>query len=660
MAQDLDQLKFFLRDYVENITRKSKGRFYVCPICKSGEGPNETGAFSVEDDGRRWKCFACDKGGDIYDLYAELNHCTPSKATQAIIAQYGKGGTGRDFKPVKQRASSEEPAKQPRSYAAEIAAFAAALKGSEGESYLQGRGLTLETMQRFNLGYNAARCTVTIPYNAAGTYYGQRSVNPDAERKHDNLTGVTMPIFNTAALYSAGVCFIVESPLCAISIAQEGGTAAAISGTGGAERLKAQFKKKPPPSEAVFILCLDNDESGRKATDKIGRALEEIGVFCVNGTAAIMGTEKDTANADFRKDPNDVLQKSGADALREAIAETIEATIKARNVVAQEAEEERAQRTGAGMVDAFLKAIQTDKYKPMPTGISDIDKALCGGFTRQQVVMLGAAPGVGKTALAQWIFEGMAQRGETSCVYLNLEMSREQILARSISRIAARNGNKIRALEVMQGYKWTDKQRVAVIEAAQEYAENIAPRMIYNPDGITANLDIILQYIEREAQQAKEAQIPAPVVVLDYLQLVSGQPREDAAAVIKRAVAGLKGYAVRHDTIVFVIIAHNRQSNTSGSVSMESGRDTSAIEYSADIQLALAFTACLKRKGQTPKSPDDLSIDEQREITLRIVKGRFGGRGTDVDLRFDGETMTYTQLKRIDEQDTGQHARKRY
>ena len=653
MTQDLDSLKPFLKDYLESVTQPRKNGMYVCPICGSGTGKNHTAAFKLYENSNRWTCFGSCGGrsGDIFDLYAAVNKCDLSEATKSIIAMYGSPTTARssareDFRPMEPRntkpgeATQQQPA-QPRSYADEIARYADALPGSAGQAYLEGRGLTLETMKRFKLGYNSQKQVVTIPYNQQCSYYGQRSVNPNSSRPHDNLQGVSMPLFNAAALYASDACFVVESPLCAISIVQEGGAAVAISGTSGKNRLCEQLKRKP--TAAALILCLDNDDAGRRATEDIGNALDAIGgIFFVNGTAAIMGTETDSNAADFRKDPNDVLQRSGAEALRTAIAETVEGTLYERAAAAQEADAERQQRTGAGMVDAFLEAIQTHKYEPMPTGIRDIDRALYGGFTRQQVVMLGAAPGAGKTALAQWIFEGMAQRG-TPCVYVNLEMSREQLLARSISRIAARRGRKVTTLEVMQGYKWTDEQRAAILAAAQEYKDNIAPRFIMNPDGINADLDTILAYIEKEAQRAEAAGEAAPVCVLDYLQLVSGQPREDVATVIKRAVAGLKAYAINHNSLVLIIIAHNRKSNASGDVGMESGRDTSAIEYSADLQLALTFTGCLNRDGKKGKAPEDLTPEEQKQITLRIVKGRFGGRGTDVDLIFDGETMTYTQ-----------------
>lgn len=672
-GKDLNKLKGNLRGYVESITQHSKSGLYICPLCGSGQGLHKTGAFSIDSSGERWTCFSCREHGDIFDLVAAVENCTQSEAAKIVLELYGSAATDTAHKqPTAAEDGKPEQARQPdaqvQTYADDIARYADALEGSPAQSYLQDRGLTLDTMRRFRLGYDAARQTVTIPYNAAGSYYGQRSINPHAERKHDNLKGVPMPVFNAGALYSSDVVFVVESPLCAISITQEGGAAIAISGTSGKGRLIEQLKKKP--TTAALVLCLDNDAAGRKATADIDAALAAMGVFYVDGTAAIMGTETDESAAAYRKDPNDVLRISGAAELKAAIAETVEATAQARQAAALDDEQERQQRTGAGMIDAFLQAVQTEKYKPMPTGIRGIDRALYGGFTRQQLVILGAAPGAGKTALAQWIFEGMAQQGITSCVYLNLEMSREQILARSLSRMAARRGTNINALEIMQGYKWTDAQRTAITAAAQEYKERIAPRMIYNPDGMNADLDAILAYLESEAQRAEQAQQLAPCVVLDYLQLLTGQPREDAATIIKRAVAGLKGYAIKHNTLVFIIIAHNRQSNSTGEISMEAARDTSAIEYSADLQLGLTFTRCLDRDGQKGKKAHELTRDEKRFVTLKIVKGRFGGAGTDIDMLFDGDTMTYKQLCNdyievneptpFDEQSSGRRKQVRY
>lgn len=661
---DLNELKSFLRDYVEAITWRSKGKQWVCPLCGSGTGKNGTGAFSIDKDGTHWKCFACGRGGDIFDLCKEHEHVDAAEAARIITARYGQGGVMTVKKTAQTSSGSNQPhdkaaagtdPEPKRDIAGEIKRYAAALENSPGQEYLEGRGITLETMKRFNLGYNAAQRTITIPYNRQGTYYDQRSIEG---KRHYNLAGVQMPIFNAEALEEeTGIIYVVESPLCAISIMQAGGVAVALSGTSGINRLCAKLKRNP--TKAALIICLDNDDPGRQATADLGQALEDMGYqYITDGTAAIMGDITNPMQDGYRKDPNEVLQKDGAEALKIAVCNAAEDF---RQAIA-EAEEERAAQRGAEMVNSFLQDVTTRRYAPMPTGIHGIDSALQGGFMRQQLIVLGAAPGAGKTSLAQWIFENMAKNGTTSTIYLNLEMSREQLLARSISRIATQQGTKLNPLDVMRGYLWDADMEKAIFKAAETYANEIAPRFTMNPDSVKSpDLDMILAYMNQEAARAEKTQQRAPAVVIDYLQLITGREREDAATTIKRAVLAFKQYAIDHNTLVFCIIAHNRSSNSSGSVSMEAARDTSAIEYSADIQLALTFKACIdpdgveedeeesdgRSKRRKPKKPSQLTKAERKDLVLRVVKGRFGGAGTDVDLHFDGDTMTFKQAPAV-------------
>lgn len=646
---------------------KSRNGMYKCPICGSGTHANGTGALSISKGARpRVTCFSGGShgtGGACFgekgqDTLGALRILLGNKTEKEIFAYCGYE-MGEDPQQAPRPAplpaaepqpeKVEEPAKD---FKAEIAQYIAALKGSKGESYLQdSRNFTPETIHHFNLGYDGQRDCIVIPYNPQGTYYSRRFL-PDAPRpaykgKYDKLPRAAAgaePLFNPGELYHSDVVFVTEGAFDAISLYQAGGKAVALNGL-AFSKLVEQLKRKP--TKAAIVLCLDNDAEGRHSAPITGEALEEIGVFCINGIAAIMGETTDPQAPEYRKDPNEVLAKDGTEALRQAVEKTAAEAREQHRMTILEAETDQGQGTEADAIDEFLKVIQTRKYEPMPTGITDIDKAIGGGFIRQWLVLLGAAPGVGKTALAQWIFEGMAKRG-TPCIFINLEMSREQIIARSFSRMANRNGHKINATTILQGYKWTEEQRAAVMEAAAEYKAEIAPRMTYNPDDIGKDLDSILAYVEKEAKQIETAGQPTPCIVLDYLQIITGRKGEDAAEIIKRAVGDLKDFAIRHNTVVFVIMAHNRKSNESGKASMESGRDTSAIEYSADLQLALTHTQCLDRKGQTKKRPEDLTPAERRKITLVIVKSRFGGVTTEVDLDFDGNTMTLTQCQPFD------------
>lgn len=308
-----------------------------------------------------------------------------------------------------------------------------------------------------------------------------------------------------------------------------------------------------------------------------------------------------------------------------------------------------SKKRGIDFFREFVENIQTDTYTPYQTGMPEFDRLLSGGLRAQELVMLGGAPGIGKTAFTQQLFEGIAAQG-TPVLYFNLEMSREQLFARSISRLIAREGGSITPAEVMDGTAWTEDQGRQIENACRLYARDVAPYISYNPmSGRTAALGAILGAMTAAAESAKRSGGTAPAVVLDYLQLVEGEAKQEQAEVIKRAVKAMKDYAIRYNTFVFVIMANNRESNKSGKASMDSGRDTSAIEYSADTMLQLVYTASMKRDGEKTLTPDQiLSIEDERtrirvrsDVTLRVVKKRNGEPGRSMRFYFDGASSRY-------------------
>ena len=475
-------------------------------------------------------------------------------------------------------------------------------------SLLYRFGISNDTAKMCSVGYDPERGALIVPSTTA--HYV--AVTEAGTAQHVGKPA----IMGEPVLYSgAEFVYVCADALAALSVIEAGRQAIAVYDNACVARMLKLMEKRPTP--ATLIICIGGSEARNKAADRLKKGLQRLNVSYLDAPS-------------LTGDLNAALVKDRA-AFETALNKAMNA--------------EREQRTGAGMIDAFLEAIQTHKYEPLPTCIGDVDRAIGGGFIRQQLILLGAAPGVGKTAFAQWLFEGFAKRG-TDCIYLNLEMSREQMLARSFARIAAKNGTKIKTTSVLQGYKWTDAERTAIMEVAEEYKQTIAPHLIYNPDNVSTNLDAILSYIEKEAERAKKEGKTAPLCVLDYLQMITGGEHEDEKNLIKRAVKGLKDYAIRHNTVVFVIIAHNRESNKKGTATMEAGRDTSNLEYSADLQLALSYTKCVYRApdNKQPSKPEHLTEDEKRLITLQVTKGRFGGAGRYADLHFNGETMTYTQV----------------
>ena len=644
-----------INDLTQPAKRKVNGETsYICPIC--GHGKSGDGLAENPKNPNMLKCFGCDFSGDIFDLYSKTTGAGFADTFNLLAGKLGitidgKETTTNHAEPKRggDLTAEGEAEKKPRKtvdYSGYYKLCEERLEGSkEAQAYLDSRGV-LSPALYYGLGFDPQADPAKAP-GATGnenrphpapriiipcgsSFYIGRRIDSD-KYKAINSPGEVMP-FNDSVLYAHDVqeVFITEGVFDALSIIEAGGQAVALHGTGHAAALARKLEANP--TAATLILALDNDAAGQRETEKLAAELTRI------NTPFILS---DICSG--HKDPNEALTADRAqfyDAVQSAIQDA-QTDRENRRKQAEQELLERQQRTGAEMVDRFLETIQTRKYEPIPTGISDIDQAIGGGLIRQQLVLLGAAPGAGKTALTQWIFEGMAKRG-SSCVFINLEMSKDQLLARSIARLAADRGEPIKPTDILQGYKWDVAQEAVVYAAAEEYKSTIAPRTIYNPDTASNDLDSILEYIEAEATRAEAAGLEAPLVVVDYLQIIIGRDREDETQVIKRALAGLKSFAVKHNTVVFAITANNRTSNRTGTVTMESGRGTSALEYGADLQLGLSFTACMEDKS---KDAEDLTTAERQRLTLHVTKGRWAEPRARADLFFNGVSMRFTQTE---------------
>ena len=249
---------------------------------------------------------------------------------------------------------------------------------------------------------------------------------------------------------------------------------------------------------------------------------------------------------------------------------------------------------------------------------------------------------------------GLVETG-ADVVFLNLEMSREQLYARSLSRIISKNGHTMTAAQVLKGYTWTDAQHSYVMDAADEYRRKIAPHFVYNPVGAGVTYQSIGELLNKYGEAMRKQGRAAPIVVLDYLHLVQSDKKEDAQEIIKNTVKVLKDYAVNYDSFVFAISATNRTSNSSGVISNESGRDSSGIEYTADYNLSLNYKALAlheKKPGTDVKfkagDPNDMELLQQqkpRKMLVQVLKNRMNAAGGKLFLAFNSESSIFYPIE---------------
>lgn len=144
---------------------------------------------------------------------------------------------------------------------------------TEAENYFcKERGLSVETVSAFKLGYDTTDRAAVIPY--PGELYCVRrslAIPADAKQqsKYENPTG-KKPVFNAAALgQDRRPVFILEGQIDALSIMDAGGLA--CTGQNEQAAFIALAKGSPVPG---YIIVSDQDEHGADVTAKLKAALQ--------------------------------------------------------------------------------------------------------------------------------------------------------------------------------------------------------------------------------------------------------------------------------------------------------------------------------------------------------------------------------------------------
>lgn len=144
--------------------------------------------------------------------------------------------------------------------------------------YFQRRGLTEDTIKRFCLGYDEYRHSVVIPYNSKLKYYQSRSTEDKKFYKPKTEEAGQEPIFNNERINgkSNDPLYVVESPICCMTIEQCGYNAISTCGTAGWRKVAESIAKSR--YKGGVVLCFDNDEAGKAASTSMTTALHESNI----------------------------------------------------------------------------------------------------------------------------------------------------------------------------------------------------------------------------------------------------------------------------------------------------------------------------------------------------------------------------------------------
>lgn len=649
-----EELKTRLQDYVESVTSKSKGHnMYICPLCKSGTGSNHTGAFSIDPKKNRWKCFSCGEGGDIFDLIGQIEGIEePLEQLKRAGDLYGVEVTGRataqeDFSPSSSKPAQNQPKTEqdthnsihtdtytPTDKPDNVPYYRECQQRLSQTNYYMQRGISEATATKYMLGYDPNFKTKDRDTDAftvwqaliipTGYYsYTVRNTDPEASKNNRYRNRGQSTPFNGIALEKAQKpIFIVEGELDALSIIEVGGEAIGLGSTANVDLFINDYVKKSQTAQPL-ILALDNDEKGQEATEKLEKALQDLGRTYYRGKVA----------GEY-KDANEILVKDRAQ-LEERVEKAI-AYVEGKEQEAVEAEREAYYSTSAySHLQEFINGIAESVNTPaQPTGFSNLDSLLEGGLY-EGLYIIGAITSLGKTTLALQIADQIADSGRDVLIF-SLEMARAELMSKSISRLTlldvlANNGD-IRDAKTNRGitagarwekYSQTEKDLIQrAITSYGDYAQHI-----FIHEGIG---DIGTEYIRETVQKHIQFTGQAPVVLVDYVQILAPH---DVRATDKqntdKAVLELKRISRDYKIPVIGISSFNRASYKEA-VTLEAFKESGSLEYGSDVLIGLQ----LKGAGEKGFNSTEAKTKDPRDIELVILKNRNGRTGNKISYEY--------------------------
>lgn len=618
------EVKTRYAEYLQPAKKRIAGKpTYICPICGNGTGKDGDGmSIDPHGDGTQLKCFKCGFYGDIVDLYQQEHNCDVGAAFTALYDRFGitidapeatrtaaeprryewpTNTPAADVKAVQGAQDAPQSAEELPDFTGYYKECKAHITDDAAQAYLSFRGLSNDLAARYWLGYDPATGFMIIP--AAKSFYLARNTDSAAKMRYKNPAGVPIELFNKAALYNdaARPVFIVEGAIDALSIIEAGGEAVALNSTSNTRKLLEQIRTQR--TRSTLIICLDNDDAGKKAAAALAQGLQELNIAHI--TADISGGHKD---------PNDALKADRA-AFIEAVAAAERGTSKPDNTADYI-------RRGMGADIEELRA-QSDRK----TGFPNLDAE--AGSIYAGLYAVGGISSVGKTTFISQLADQMAAQGQ-HVLFFSMEQSRLEMVSKSIARQTAKDDpdKAVSSLQIRTGAKGESISR-----ATAEYLQGVGDRVSI----IEGNFNCTVSFIKNYARQYSEQNGGVkPVIVVDYLQVLqaekdpeTGRKMTDTRAIVDHNVTELKRLS-REGMPVFVVSSVNR-SNYLTPIDFEAFKESGGIEYTADVvwglQLSAIHDPIFNKEGNIKAKREKIAEAKEampRDIELVCLKNRYG------------------------------------
>ena len=273
-------------------------------------------------------------------------------------------------------------------------------------------------------------------------------------------------------------------------------------------------------------------------------------------------------------------------------------------------------------------AASGNKIPGIPTGLADLDRMILG-LNKSELILVAARPGMGKTSIAlNMALHAAVNEGKTIAMF-SLEMSREQLVSRLLSKAAL-----IPSQNLMTG-QLTPQQWRNITDAAQTLSATDI-RIDDNPS---------LTVSEMNAQCRRIPKLD--LVIIDYLQLMqsagsghtwSNESRTQAVSDISRMMK-IMAKELNVPVICLSQLSRANESRQDKRPMLSDLRESGAIEQDADVVIALYRDGYYNKECENPNLAEAI-----------ILKNRKGSTGT-VELTWLPEYTSFGNVERWHEDD---------
>lgn len=251
------------------------------------------------------------------------------------------------------------------------------------------------------------------------------------------------------------------------------------------------------------------------------------------------------------------------------------------------------------------------------TGFYDIDN-ITAGLHPEEMTILAARPGVGKSAFAIQLMLNLGRKGNR-CLFISREMSTVQIGKRILSNIAAIDGQKLR---LCKSLKEEDFQKIG----------KAMNQIVTLPIEINGDMQTI-QEIRAYCKELK-AKSGLDVLIVDYLQLVRTLNKKESYRLEVNDISwSLKELSRELKIPVIPLSQLSRESMGACEPSLHHLKESGSLEQDADNVIFLHI----------PKDTDE--TQDWFDIKVIIGKQRNGATGH-IWLRYYRKTFKFMNVAR--------------